>query len=32
MLYYNRNDVSERIDVNTTSHQKSVVFIAIGIF
>ena len=32
MLYYNRIDVPERIHVNTTSKQKSAIFVTIGIF
>ena len=31
MLYYDRIDVSEGIDVNKTSAQKSVMFVSIGI-
>ena len=31
MLYYDRIDVSERIDVNKKVHQKSVMFVTIGI-
>ena len=31
MLYFDRIDVSERIDVNKTSDQKSVIFVTIGI-
>ena len=32
MLYHDRIDVSERIDVNKTSQSKSVIFATIGIF
>ena len=32
MLYYDRTDVSEGIDVNKTSDSKSVIFVTIGIF
>ena len=32
MLYYHRIDVSEGIDVNKTSDQKSTIFVTIGIF
>ena len=32
MLYYDRIDVSEGIDVNRTSASKSVMFVTIGIF
>ena len=31
MLYYDRTDVSEGIDVNKQVHQKSVMFVTIGI-
>ena len=31
MLYYDRIDVSEGIDVNKTRHQKSMIFGTIGI-
>ena len=31
MLYYDRIDVSERIDVNKKVHQKSVMFVTICI-
>ena len=30
MLHYDRTDVSEGIDVNKKSHQKSVMFVIIG--
>ena len=32
MLYYDRINVSERIDVNKTSVSKCVIFVTIGIF
>ena len=32
MLYYDRTDVSEGIDVNKTIDSKSVIFVTIGIF
>ena len=32
ILYFDRIDVSERIDVNKTSPSKSVIFVTIGIF
>ena len=32
MLYYDRNVVSEGIDINKTSASKSVLFGAIGVF
>ena len=32
MLYYDKIDVSEGIDVNKQMHQKSVIFVIIGIF
>ena len=32
MLYYDGIDASEEIDVNKTVHQKSVMFVTIGIF
>ena len=32
MIYYDRIDVSEGIDVNKTSDQKSVIIVTIGIF
>ena len=31
MLYYDRIDASEGIDVNKSMHQKSVTFVTIGI-
>ena len=31
MLYYDRTDVSEGIDVNKQVHRKSVMFVTIGI-
>ena len=31
MLYFDRIDVSEEIDVNKTSHQKSLIFVTTGI-
>ena len=32
MLYYDRIDVAERIDLIKQMHQKSVIFVANGIF
>ena len=32
MIYYDRIDVSEGIDVNKASELKSVIFVTIGIF
>ena len=32
MLYYDRIDVSEGIDVNKKVHQKRILFVTIGIF
>ena len=32
MIYYDRIDVSEGIDVNKTSKLKNVIFVTIGIF
>ena len=32
MIYYDRIDVSEGIDVNKTSKLKTVIFVTIGIF
>ena len=32
MLYYDRIDVSEGIDINKTNSSKNVIFVTIGIF
>ena len=32
MLHFNRIDISQGIYVNQTKHQKSVIFVTIGIF
>ena len=31
MLYFDRTDISEGIDINKKVHQKSVIFVTIGI-